>query len=101
MPVKFQPLITRGQGFLALPVQQKWFSNNRLKCAVCFHPCPRGYAGDAEKTCTCSANVVAREQKHISGPLLDCIDIHVEVPRYQKWIHGTRIAFCLVTWKPD
>ena len=43
--------------------------------------CPCGYAGDAERTCTCSPSVVARYQKRISGPLLDRIDIHVEVPR--------------------
>jgi len=45
------------------------------------NPCPCGYAGDAEKTCTCSSSVVARYQKRISGPLIDRIDIHVEVPR--------------------
>ena len=52
----------------------------------CVHPCPCGYAGDAEKTCTCSSSVVARYQKRISGPLLDRIDIHVEAPRvdYEK-----------------
>jgi magnesium chelatase family protein len=39
-----------------------------------------------EKSCTCSPAVVARYQKRISDPLLDCIDIHVEVPRvkYEK-----------------
>ena len=64
------------------------------------NPCPCGYHGDSEKNCTCSANVVAREQKHISGPLLDRIDIHVEVPRYQKWIYGTRVAFALSHGSP-
>jgi magnesium chelatase family protein len=34
---------------------------------------------DSEKTCICSPSVVARYQKRISGPLLDRIDIHVEV----------------------
>jgi magnesium chelatase family protein len=43
------------------------------------NPCPCGYHGDSEKNCTCSANVVARYQKRISGPLLDRIDIHVDV----------------------
>jgi magnesium chelatase family protein len=52
----------------------------------CVHPCPCGWHGEAEKTCTCSPSVVARYQKRISGPLLDRIDIHVEVPRvnYEK-----------------
>ena len=47
---------------------------------------PCGYHGNAEKNCTCSANVVARYQKRISGQLLDRIDIHVDVPRvnYEK-----------------
>src|SRR5262245_28571974 len=55
-------------------------------CVFCFYPCPCGYHGDSEKTCTCSPSVVARYQKRISGPLLDRIDIHVEVPRvnYEK-----------------
>ena len=50
------------------------------------NPRPCGWSGDAEKTCTCWPSVVARYQKHISGPLLDRIDIHVEVPRvnYEK-----------------
>ena len=43
------------------------------------NPCPCGWNGDAEKTCTCSPAVVARYQKRISGPLLDPIDIHVDV----------------------
>jgi hypothetical protein len=42
---------------------------------------PRGYYGDSEKECTCPMTLVSRYQKHISRPLLDRIDIHVEVPR--------------------
>jgi len=50
------------------------------------YPCPCGYYGDPEKECTCSMTMVSRYQKRISGPLLDRIDIHVEVPRvdYEK-----------------
>ncbi len=50
------------------------------------NPCPCGYYGDPIKPCTCSASAVTKYQKRISGPLLDRIDIHVEVPRvdYQK-----------------
>ncbi len=47
------------------------------------NPCPCGYYGDPEKQCTCSPGVVARYQKRISGPLMERIDIHVEVPRVQ------------------
>jgi magnesium chelatase family protein len=45
------------------------------------NPCPCGFYTDPEKECTCSMTMVTRYQKKISGPLLDRIDIHVEVPR--------------------
>lgn len=45
------------------------------------NPCPCGFYSDPEKECTCSISMVKRYQKKISGPLLDRIDIHVEVPR--------------------
>jgi magnesium chelatase family protein len=45
------------------------------------NPCPCGFLTDPERTCTCSPIVVERYQKKISGPLLDRIDLHVEVPR--------------------
>ncbi len=44
------------------------------------NPCPCGYAGDPVRECRCAASAVARYQKRISGPLLDRIDIHLEVP---------------------
>jgi len=49
----------------------------------CFYeyPCPCGYYGDAQKACTCASSTVTKYQKRISGPLLDRIDIHIEVPR--------------------
>ena len=54
------------------------------------NPCPCGYFGDPVKACTCSAGTVTKYQKRISGPLLDRIDIHVEVPRveYDKLSSG-------------
>ena len=45
------------------------------------NPCPCGYHGDTERQCTCPPSAVARYSKRISGPLLDRIDIHVDVPR--------------------
>ncbi len=45
------------------------------------NPCPCGYFGDSQKECTCSISMVKSYQKRISGPLLDRIDIHVDVPR--------------------
>lgn len=45
------------------------------------NPCPCGYYGDEEKSCTCTANEILRYQKKISGPLLDRIDLQITVPR--------------------
>ena len=45
------------------------------------NPCPCGFSGDPEKACICSPTQFLRYQKKISGPLLDRIDLHVEVPR--------------------
>jgi magnesium chelatase family protein len=45
------------------------------------NPCPCGYYGDPRRACSCAASAVSRYQKRISGPLLDRIDIHLEVPR--------------------
>lgn len=44
------------------------------------NPCPCGYLGDAQHACTCSAVQVQRYRSRLSGPLLDRIDLHVEVP---------------------
>ena len=50
------------------------------------NPCPCGFYGDPTKECSCSESTVSRYQKRISGPLLDRIDIFVDVPRvdYEK-----------------
>ena len=45
------------------------------------HECPCGYWGDPQRECSCSSTLVSRYQKRISGPMLDRIDIHVDVPR--------------------
>src|SRR5574337_777803 len=52
----------------------------------CVYPCPCGFWNDPVKPCTCAPSAVTKYQKRISGPLLDRIDIHIEVPRvdYQK-----------------
>lgn len=44
------------------------------------NPCPCGYSTDPRHECTCSAQAVARYRARLSGPLLDRIDLHVEVP---------------------
>ena len=45
------------------------------------NPCPCGYLGDKEKQCTCTDFQISRYQSRLSGPLLDRIDLQVEVPR--------------------
>jgi magnesium chelatase family protein len=45
------------------------------------NPCPCGFFGDPTRECTCTPSTVTRYQKRISGPLLDRIDIHIDVPR--------------------
>lgn len=54
------------------------------------NPCPCGYHGDTSRPCTCAPSAVTRYQHKISGPLLDRIDIFVEVPRvdYEKLSQG-------------
>ena len=44
------------------------------------NPCPCGYFGDLKRECRCSPNQVQRYRQRISGPLLDRIDLHIEVP---------------------
>ncbi len=70
--------ISRAQGSLTFP------ANFMLVGAM--NPCPCGYYGDLLKACTCAPATVTKYQKRLSGPLLDRIDIHIEVPRveYEK-----------------
>ena len=44
------------------------------------NPCPCGYQGSALKACRCTPDQVSRYQSKLSGPLLDRIDLHIEVP---------------------
>ncbi len=53
----------------------------RFTLIAAMNPCPCGFWGDEEKECRCTANEVFRYQKKISGPLLDRIDIQINVPR--------------------
>lgn len=65
--------IARASGTISFP------ANVTLVAAM--NPCPCGFHGDPVRECRCAASAVSRYQKRISGPLLDRIDIHLEVPR--------------------
>jgi magnesium chelatase family protein len=70
--------ISRASGSLTFPAS--------FILVAALNPCPCGHYNDPEKQCTCSIGMVQRYQKRISGPLMDRIDIHLEVMRvpYQK-----------------
>lgn len=53
-----------------------------LVCSM--NPCPCGYAGDRRRACRCSPGQIERYQSRISGPLLDRIDLFVDVPRLTR-----------------
>lgn len=65
--------ISRAQGAVSFPA--------RFILIASQNPCPCGFATDTEKECSCSPVNIARYRKKLSGPLLDRIDLHVEVPR--------------------
>jgi magnesium chelatase family protein len=67
--------ISRAHGSFTFP------ANFQLVGAM--NPCPCGYYGDAQKPCTCAMGMISKYQKRISGPLLDRIDIHVQVNRVE------------------
>ncbi|MEE4379905.1 MAG: YifB family Mg chelatase-like AAA ATPase [Candidatus Competibacteraceae bacterium] len=53
----------------------------RFQLIAAMNPCPCGYLGDPERTCDCSPEQVRRYRARVSGPLLDRIDMQIEVPR--------------------
>lgn len=67
--------ISRAQASLTYPA-------NFMLCAA-MNPCPCGFFGDYLRQCTCTPSQIQKYLRRISGPLLDRIDIHVEVPRLE------------------
>ena len=72
--------ISRAEGSLTFP------ANFILVAAM--NPCPCGYYGDPVRECKCTSTVITRYQKKISGPLMDRIDIFLDIPRieYEKLV---------------
>jgi magnesium chelatase family protein len=73
---------------------KKYVRKSRMLLAgLCVSLSLCGYFGDSLKPCTCAPAMVTKYQKRISGPLLDRIDIHIEVPRvdYEK-LSGDRVS---------
>jgi magnesium chelatase family protein len=78
---------------LRQPIEDKIVTISRAKGSLTFpanfllvmaqNPCPCGYYGDPVKACTCTPTMISRYQSKLSGPLLDRIDIHIDVPRVE------------------
>ena len=100
---EFPEFGTRVLEVMRQPMEDKVVTISRAKGSLTFsanfqliaamNPCPCGYYGDSQKPCTCAHALVTKYQKRISGPLLDRIDIHIEVPRvdYEK-LSGDRVG---------
>lgn len=75
--------ISRAVGSLTFPA--------RLMMVAAMNPCPCGYLGHPTKKCSCTPRMIGNYRSRISGPLLDRIDIHLEVPAVDlKELSGTR-----------
>ncbi len=64
--------ITRVNGTYSYPCN--------IMLVASMNPCPCGYFGDKKHDCTCSGKKISRYLSKVSGPLLDRIDLHIEVP---------------------
>jgi magnesium chelatase family protein len=62
----------------------------RIMLVAAMNPCPCGFYSDPQHECICTVPQIQRYRSRVSGPLLDRIDIHIEVPavRYQDLTHG-------------
>jgi len=65
--------ISRASGSLTFPAKFILIASQ--------NPCPCGYNRSPKKNCVCSPGAISRYEKRVSGPILDRIDLHVEVPR--------------------
>lgn len=67
--------ISRAAGSVSYPAQ--------FSLVAAMNPCPCGFYGDPKKDCTCAPFAVQRYRQKISGPILDRIDVHLNVPRVE------------------
>jgi len=74
--------IESGQIHISRAARQAIFPA-RFQLIAAMNPCPCGYLGDPNGKCHCSTEQVNRYRSKISGPLLDRIDMHIEVPQIQ------------------
>ncbi len=79
LEVMRQPL-EDGKVSIARAAQSLTFPS-RFQLITASNPCPCGYLNDARRQCSCAPTQVRRYQSRLSGPLLDRIDLHLEVPR--------------------
>ncbi|HFE38363.1 MAG TPA: ATP-dependent protease [Gammaproteobacteria bacterium] len=64
----------------------------KFQLIAAMNPCPCGYHGDSSGKCHCSEEKVQRYRNKISGPLLDRIDMHIEVPRVAKLAQLSKVV---------
>ena len=86
--LEFDPRVLE---MLRQPIEDKTVTISRARQAVTFpasfvligsyNPCPCGFAGDPERECVCPPALITRYQRRLSGPLMDRIDLFVDVPR--------------------
>jgi magnesium chelatase family protein len=67
--------ISRAAGTMTFP--------SEFMLVAAMNPCPCGYYGDLKRECRCGAAQIQRYRQKVSGPLLDRIDLHIEVPAVQ------------------
>ncbi len=65
-------MLSRSNGTLTFPA--------RLMLVAAMNPCPCGFYGDSTRECRCTPGIIQRYLAKVSGPLLDRIDMHIEVP---------------------
>ncbi len=76
--------ISRASGTLTFP--------SKFILVAAANPCPCGYLGDYSKPCNCLPGQIQRYQKRISGPIIDRIDLHIDIPavKIEKLIENER-----------